>query len=191
MATATLGTVFLQYYFALGESDAVAVHRVRETVRFFLGCREVRSAESEHGFLIVPGHPVDGRTLVELMAEAMRNADRATEVPDRHLITPMLGFDFASAWSYAGMPICPRCGTDLADWDEEEWIYGAEPFETCTVCEYTALVGDWDLTTVSFAKTNCAVALLDWPNLPEYASDIHERALHLIGDRPRYLYGKL
>ncbi|WUA09779.1 hypothetical protein OG225_08910 [Nocardia sp. NBC_01377] len=189
MPTATLSTVFLQYYFALGESDTAAVRRVRETVRYFLGCREVSTAESEHGFLIVPGHPVDHGALADLMAEAVRNVGRATEVPDRHLITPMLGFDFACAWDKATAPVCPRCRTPLDGWDEEDWMYGAEPFETCGSCEYTALAGDWDLTNASFAKTNCAVALLDWPNLWEYAREVHEHALGLIGRRARYLCG--
>ncbi|WP_054813882.1 hypothetical protein [Nocardia arizonensis] len=181
--------MFVQYYFALGESDATAVHRVRETVRFFLGCREVDTAESEHGFLVVPGHAADHRAVAELMAEASRNANRATEVPDRHLITPMLGFDYACAWNHATEPRCPRCATPLEGWDGEEWMYGAEPFETCAVCEYTALIGDWDLTNSLFAKTNCGVALLDWPSLWECADDVHRQALHLIGHRPRYLYG--
>ncbi|MBH0776495.1 hypothetical protein [Nocardia bovistercoris] len=181
--------MFVQYYFALGESDASAVHRVRETVRFFLGCREVDTVESEHGSTVVPGHPVDHRALGELMSEALRNLDRATEVPDRHLVTPMLGFDFACAWNYAVDPWCPRCRTPLEGWDGEAWMHGAEPFETCSACEFTGLIGDWDLTNAAFAKTNCGVALLDWPNLWECAVEVHRHALGLIGRRSRYLCG--
>ncbi|MGN2639704.1 hypothetical protein ACWEKT_00595 [Nocardia takedensis] len=183
--------MFVQYYFALGESDAAAMHRVRETVRFFLGCREVNSAESERGFSLVPGHPVRERALAELLAEAVRLRDRPTGVPDRHLITPMLGFDFVRAWNGGGAASCPRCRSPLADGYERNWIYGPEPFAACAQCEFTGLLGDWDLTGAPFAKTNCGVALLDWPDLPADAEAVHRRALTLIGRRPRYLYGKL
>ncbi|MFF2554404.1 hypothetical protein ACFVUS_25620 [Nocardia sp. NPDC058058] len=184
--------VFIQYYFALGEPQDRALQRVQDTTRFFLSCRKILDGcDLLPAIGIVAGGTVDEYEYMNLMAEAVANMSSATEIP-HNMITPMLGFDWASAWARSRAPLCPRCAAPHEEFDATTWLCSElEVFETCAECDTTALIGDWDLERSSFARTNCCVALRDWPSLPQVAAEVHAHALQLIGCRARYLHGGL
>lgn len=186
------GVAYFQYYFALGETDRNAVDRVADTTRFFLRYQQ----EFNRGRQCLPGRrpangEVDENRLLMLMATAIAHVGWATEIP-RQSITPMLGFDWASAWAESQGPSCPRCDVPYDEFEIFSWLHSeTEPSVTCPVCDSTALIGDWGLEHATFALTNCGVALRDWLCLPSHAQDVHARALDLIGQRPRYLHGRI
>lgn len=184
---------YFQYYFALGETDGDALDRVAETTRFFLGCQQ----QFHKGRQCLPGRArrasgaVDENRLLVLMAAAIANIDRATEIPHES-VTPMLGFDWASAWAQSRGPLCPHCDVVYDEFEIFSWLHSeTEPLVTCPHCDSTSLIGDWGLEHAAFALTNCGVALRDWPYLPRCAEDLHTRALELIGRRSRYLQGRI
>jgi hypothetical protein len=97
---------------------------------------------------------------------------------------------YAGGWTE--QPTCPRCGHTgpFEDYVNGWFATRIEPQLTCVQCDYTALLGDWDVK-YSICVTNCGVHLRDWPSLPAHAPTVFAEALRRIGERPRYIVGKL
>ena len=95
-----------------------------------------------------------------------------------------------SAFSDSVPPECPQCHDLLDDWDPQEWWDGGdEPEEECPSCGFTALIGDWHIGSTPYARTECGLVLVDWPDLTEYGPELHEALLTTVGSRPRYVSG--
>ncbi|MFI6223254.1 hypothetical protein ACIBEH_22045 [Nocardia salmonicida] len=188
---------YYQYYYALGESDESAVDRVRETVRFLMSVDCV-------GVVVRAGSPVANADVDTSIEWALAHKDIqhdkqrwSTYTGPRDGIIPMLGTDWGTSGSYASLPLCPHCGSDVDfndNGDGTGWLRwfeeGVEPLGTCRGAGHTGLIGDFDMYTTEFFRTNCGVALENWPNLPQYGGEIHEQTLGLIGRRPMYTIRK-
>ncbi|MFE6861582.1 hypothetical protein [Nocardia sp. NPDC057668] len=187
---------FYQYYYALGESDDAAVHRVRDTVRFLMGCTEAADTSVRAGGAVAEAD-VDA-----LMEWALAHKDTQHDELDwseysgpRDGVIPMLGYDWGTSGTYASQPRCRHCGADVdIDGEDDGWFQwledGTEPQATCEGDGHTGLVGDFDMRTTLFFRTNCGVALQNWPNLEEHGPGVHEQVLRLIGHRPMYTIRK-
>ncbi|MFF2550584.1 hypothetical protein ACFVUS_06265 [Nocardia sp. NPDC058058] len=189
---------FYQYYYALGESDDTAVERVRETVRLFMSCREIRNPDPV-GLVVAAGAPVVDAELDALMdwgiahMETSHDEQDHRDSPRASGIMPMLGFDWGHSGSHASLPRCLECEIDVdIDSDQcESWLdHGIEPFITCDGCGRTALAGDFSLRTTMVFRTNCGVVLENWPSIEHFGPDVHRQALGLIGHRPSYTIRK-
>lgn len=80
--------------------------------------------------------------------------------------------DLYHAGDSAGGPVCPRCGTELplmsvisriSDWDQG----GTEPLLTCTECSWTALLGDWKVSSCMVVAHLAVIIDHTWSNLAD------------------------
>ncbi|MEZ5211528.1 hypothetical protein MYK68_10410 [Gordonia sp. PP30] len=179
---------FLQFYFSLDDSGAAAERQLAETVRLVL------SADPDDD-PVEPGGPVDEARLAEIMAIAHAAASDGNPLPldERGDVSVDLGPGATvSAFSDSVPPECPRCHELLTDWDPQDWWDGGEePTEECPSCGFTAPIGDWHIGSTPYARTDCGLVLVDWPNLEEYGPELHDALLASVGSRPRYVSGHL
>lgn len=77
-------------------------------------------------------------------------------------------------------PVCPKCGTAMADGDYSierlgEWCEGSEPRVRCVGCGCEVLAGDWR-GRFSYLVGNLAVEFHNWPPLREdFIAALRER----------------
>lgn len=182
-----MGT-FFQYYFSLDDSGPVAEVQMADAVRLVL------SEEERVGDPGARLRGIDENRVSAILDEArqVRTAGGRDSRTDRPAISVDLGpGGFVSAWGDSAPPECPDCGAET-DWDPTEWFEGGdEPAHECPDCGFSALIGDWENEQTQYARTHCALVLVDWPDLPQYAPSVHDALLTTVGSRPRYVAGKL
>lgn len=178
---------FVQFYFSLNDSGAAAEQQLAEAVRLVL------SADPHDDPIEAGQCPVDEARVAEIMAVGHQVASDEQPLPldERTEISVDLGPGATvSALADSAPPECPQCHEFLDDWDPQEWWdSGQEPVEECPECGFAAPVGDWLIQNIAYARTDCGLVLVDWPNLEEYGPDLHDALLATVGSRPRYVFG--
>lgn len=177
---------FLQFYFSLNDRGAAAEAQMTDVLRLVL------SADPDDDPVEASGD-VDDELLNQIMAIAHSAAADGHPLPleERDSISVDLGPGATvSAFADSVPPECPQCHDLLDDWDPQQWWDdGEEPEEQCPSCGFTALIGDWHIESTPYARTECGLVLVDWPDLREYGPDLHEALLATVGSRPRYVSG--
>ncbi len=177
---------FLQFYFSLNDRGTTAEQNMAAALRLVL------SADPQDD-PVEAGGAVDEERVQQIMAIAHSAAADGHPLPldERDDVSVDLGPGATvSAFSDAAPPECRQCHEPLEAWDPQDWWEGGdEPEEECPSCGFTALIGDWHIDSIPYARTECGVVLVDWPNLEDYGPELHEALLATVGERPRYVSG--
>ncbi len=178
---------YLQFYFSLNDAGAAAEEQLAAALRLVL------SADRDADPVRAGTVPVDQEYLRQIMAVAHSAAQDGEPVPldERADVSVDLGPGATvSAFADSAPPECPRCYEMFDEWDPQDWYDGGdEPTEQCPSCGFTALIGDWHIGSIAYARTECGLVLVDWPNLEEYGPELHDALLAAVGSRPRYVSG--
>lgn len=180
--------MFIQYYYSLGDAGSAAEQQLADVLRLVL------SADPDDDPITARG-AADEERVREILGVAHKAASdgESLSIEERGDVSVDLGPDgVVSAFEDSAPPGCPGCYASLTDWDPDEWITtGEEPEVTCPDCGFTGPIGAWDLTRTLYARTDCALVLIDWPALDEYGPQLHDALLATVGSRPRYTVGRL
>lgn len=181
--------MFVQFYFSLDDAGAAAELALGEALRLVL------TADPDDDPVEAEVQAVDEELLTEILAIAHQGVSDGRSLPleERGAISVDLGPGATvSAFSDSAPPECPSCHELYVEWDPDGWFdSGEEPVEECPECGFAAPIGDWLIGNIAYARTDCALVLIDWPPLEEYGPDLHDSLLAVLGERPRYVSGNL